>query len=86
MALKLGDVKGEMWWPSFIQFLPSNDKANLSKVTCFLKSEWSKIMKKTEIVIGNQMKHLSKISRFFGELDSDMKEIQKNYEKNPEKL
>ena len=43
-------------------------------------------MKKTEIVIGNQIKHLSKISRFFGELDSGMKEIQKNYEKNPEKL
>ena len=42
-------------------------------------------MKKTEIVIGNQIKHLSKISRFFGELDSGMKEIQKNYEKNPEK-
>ena len=43
-------------------------------------------MKKTEIVIGNQIKHLSKISRFFGELDSGMKEIQKNYEKKSRKI
>ena len=43
-------------------------------------------MKKTEIVIGNQIKHLSKISRFFGELDSGMKEIQKNCEKKIEKI